>query len=153
MRVSVCVCVCVRVCVCLSVRYYNYLRNYTSNLHQILCIKIPTPVARSSSGAIVICYVLPWMTSCLLISQCCLTLPPNWSAAHTQPWAWLETVRSNTSCRSTDTRDYFRALKVTSQVATLGAETAVYDCLIHWCHACDDLLHGLGQCGKWVRKS
>jgi len=26
----------------------------------------------------------------------------------------------------------FRALKVTSQVATLGAESAVYDCLVHF---------------------
>jgi len=36
-------------------------------------------------------------------------------------------VRSNTSCRSTDARTTFRALKVTSQVATPGAECAVYD--------------------------
>jgi len=34
-------------------------------------------------------------------------------------------VRSNTGCRTT-----FRALKVTSQVATPGAESAVYDCLV-----------------------
>jgi len=35
-------------------------------------------VARSSFGSVVMRYVLPvlWMTSCLLISQGCLTLPP-----------------------------------------------------------------------------
>jgi len=48
-----------------------------------------------------------WMTLCLLVSQGCSTSPPSWSAAHMQPWAWLETVHSNSSCRPTDAWDYF----------------------------------------------
>jgi len=45
-----------------------------------------------------------------------------------------KTVCSNTSCRPTDERATFRALKcVTSQVATPGAESAVYDCLDVFC--------------------
>jgi len=45
--------------------------------------------------------------------------------------AWLQTVRSNTSCRPTDARDYFLgALKVTFEVATQRAESVVYDCIV-----------------------
>ena len=40
-------------------------------------------------------------------------------------------MRNNTSCRLTDTKDYFSGAKVTSQVATTGAKSAVYDCLIY----------------------
>ena len=70
MSVFVCsACVCVRVCVFVCPR--SYLLNYTSNLHQISVHVIPTAAARSSSGGVVICYVLPvlWLTSYLLISQ------------------------------------------------------------------------------------
>jgi len=81
MSVSVCVCVGVFV----SPR--SYLRNYTSNFFCLLLMA----VAQSSSGDVVICYILPdlWMTSYLLISQGCSTSPPSWNAVHTQPWAWL----------------------------------------------------------------
>jgi len=43
-----------------------------------LCM-LPMAVARSSSGGVVICYVLSvlWMTSCLLMSQGCSTSPPS----------------------------------------------------------------------------
>jgi len=37
----------------------------------------------------------------------CSTLPPSWRAVHTQHWAWLYNVRSNTSCKPTAARDYF----------------------------------------------
>ena len=67
----------------------------TSELHvqsspNFFCM-LPMAVARSSSGGVVICYILPvlWMTSYLLIRQGCSTSPPTWSAVHTQPWAWL----------------------------------------------------------------
>ena len=52
--VSVCVFVCPR----------SYLRNYTSDLHQIFVHVTYMAVARSSSGGVVIRYVLPvlWMT-------------------------------------------------------------------------------------------
>ena len=57
-----------------------------------LCL-LPTAVAQSSSGGVVICYVFPVlrMTSYLHIpvSWGCSTLPPAWgSEAHRQPWAW-----------------------------------------------------------------
>jgi len=61
MSVSVCLCL----CVCLSA--IISIRNYTSYLHQLFLSMLPMAVARSSSGAVVICYVLPvlWMTSYL----------------------------------------------------------------------------------------
>ena len=64
MNVSVCLCVCVCVCVFVCPRSYEYLRNYTSDLHQFLCM-LPMAVDRSSCGGVVIRYVLPvlWMTS------------------------------------------------------------------------------------------
>jgi len=46
---SVCVCVCV--CVCEFVCPRSYLRNYTSDLHQIFCACYYA-VARSSSGGV-----------------------------------------------------------------------------------------------------
>ena len=58
--------------VCLSVRLFvyprSYLRNYTSHLHETVCI-LPMCVARFFSGGVAICYVLSvlWMTSCLYI--------------------------------------------------------------------------------------
>ena len=72
---SVCLCVCV--CVCVFVCPRSYLRNYTSDLHQFFLYALPTAVARSASGGVVIRYVLPvsWMTSYLLKSQGCSTLP------------------------------------------------------------------------------
>jgi len=77
--------------VCVFVCLWSYLRNYTSDLHQIFLCSLPVAVAQSSSGGIVIHYVLPvlWMTSYLLISQGCSTSPPSWRAVHMQPWAWL----------------------------------------------------------------
>ena len=50
-------------CACLSARDHNYRRYCTSNLHHFLCT-LPMVVARSSSGGVVIRYVLPvlWMT-------------------------------------------------------------------------------------------
>ena len=48
--------------VCMSVSVFvcqrSYLQNYTSDLHQFLCA-LPMAVARSSSGDVVIRYVLP----------------------------------------------------------------------------------------------
>ena len=46
-------------------------------------------------------------------------------------------MRSNTICRPKDARNYtFWALKVTYQVATLRAESAVYDCLVMRLYLC-----------------
>ena len=76
-------------CVCLSV-LDHYLRNYTSELHQILRM-LPTAAARSFCGGVMTRDVFPvlWMTSYLHISWCCSKSPPGWgSEAHTQPWAW-----------------------------------------------------------------
>jgi len=94
------------VSVCLSVR--DHIFRTTRPIFTIFCM-LPMAVAWSFSGGVVICSVLPvlWMTSHLLISQGCLTSPPSRTAVHTQPWAWLETVRISTSCRPRDARDYF----------------------------------------------
>ena len=79
----------VRVCVFVCSR--SYLRNCASDLHQFSVHVTYMAVARSSSGGVMIRYVLPvlWLTSYLLINQGCSTSPPSGSAAHTQPWAWL----------------------------------------------------------------
>ena len=71
-----------RVCLCVFVCPRSYLRNYTSDLHQFLCV-LPIAVARSSGGT-AIRYVFPvlWMTSYLRI-----------------PYAALSLARRNTRCR------------------------------------------------------
>jgi len=97
--------------VCVFVCRRSHLRNYTSDLHQCF-VHVTYGCGSVLSGSVVmICYVLPvlWMTLYLLISQDCSTSPPTQSAVHTQSWAWLQTVRTNTSCRPTDAdaRDYF----------------------------------------------
>ena len=130
-------------CVCLSVcdHIFGSTRLIFANF---LCM-LHMAVARSSSGSVVICYVLPvlWTTSYLLISQGCSTSPPSWSAVHMQPWAWLYTVCSNTSCMPTDAWDYFSGvLTVTSQVATPGVESAV--CLVTT--VLITVVSGLDQC-------
>ena len=98
------VCLCVRVCLSAIIFSQLHVRSSAS----FLCM-LRMAVARSSSGGVVIRYVLPvlWTTSYLLVSQGCSTSPPSWSAVHTQPWAWLQTVRSDTGCRPTDARNYF----------------------------------------------
>ena len=66
----------------------------------------------------------------LLISQGCSTSPPSLSAVHMHLWLGYKlcAVILVTGQRTHGTT--FRALKVTSQVATPGAESAVRDCLV-----------------------
>jgi len=96
----------------------------------------------------VICYVLPvlWMTSYLLISQvarrrrpaeeqCTRSLGFGYKLCAVIPVAGQRTHRTT-----------FRALKVTSQVATPGAESAVYDCLVltlRMSHDSDEAQHSV----------
>jgi len=93
-------------------------------------------VAPSPSGGVVIggptlCTSGLWMTSCLLISQCHLTSPPSWSAARTRSLGLVYKLCAVTAVAGQRTHGTtFRALKVTSQVATPGAESAVHDCLV-----------------------
>ena len=58
-------------CACLSVR--DHIFGSTRPISTRLFCTLSTAVARSSSGGVVICYVLPvlWMTSYLLASQGC----------------------------------------------------------------------------------
>jgi len=67
------VCLSVCVCDCLSAIISSELHVPSS---PFFCM-LPMAVAQSSSGSVVICYVLPvlWMTSYLLISQGCSTSP------------------------------------------------------------------------------
>jgi len=66
-------CVCLSVCLSAIISLELHIRSSPN----FVCM-LPTAVAQSSSGGVVICYVLPvlWMTSCLLISQGCSTSPP-----------------------------------------------------------------------------
>ena len=100
-------CVFLSVYVCVFVCPRSYLRNYTSDPHQFLCM-LTTAVAQSSSNGVVIRYVLPvlWVTSYLLISQGCLGL--GYKMCVIVPVAGQRTHGTT-----------FRALKVTSQVATV----------------------------------
>jgi len=107
--------------VCLSVG--DHIFRTTRPIFTKCSCMLSMSVARSSSGGVVIRYVLLvlWMTSYLLISQGCSTSPTSWSAVHTQPLAWLLNVRCNTSCKSTNARDYFLgAQSITSRVAGDG---------------------------------
>jgi len=117
-----CVCVCVSVCVYLSTIISSELHVRSSP--NFLCM-LPMAVVRFFSGGAGIHYVLPvgFMDDVMLAhKQGCSTSPPSWSAVHTQPWTGLWTMRSNTSYRPTERMHgtTFRALEVTSQVATRG---------------------------------
>jgi len=123
----VCLCVCVLVCL--------WLELHIRSSANFLCM-LPMAVAWSSSGSIVICYVLLvlWMTSYLLRSkvaqhcrpaevQCTRSLGLGYKlCTNFVPVAGQRTHRTT-----------FRSLKVTSQVAVLGAESVVYDCLVISC--------------------
>jgi len=72
----VCLSVCVSLCLCLTAIISSELHVLSSWKFLWLLIMA---VARSSSGSVVICYVIPvlWMTSYLLTSQGCLTSSPS----------------------------------------------------------------------------
>ena len=134
--------VCLSICVCLSaitaaaaiataIRLITTticVRNYTSDLYQIFL-----PV--TGRGSVFLwrrshqCCVLSGvrMTSCLLVSQGCSTSPPSWSAC-TRSLGLGCKLRAVVPVAGQRTQGAtFRALKVTSQVATPGAESAVCD--------------------------
>jgi len=118
MSVSVCVFVCPR----------SYLRIYTADLHQFFFVHVT--YGRGS--------ILLWRCGDMLCTSGFMDdvifahkprlfrrRRPAEAQCTRRLWLWLQTVRTNTSCM-----DYFSALKVTSRVATPGAESAVYDCLV-----------------------
>jgi len=59
----VCVCVCVCVCLCLSV--HEHIVGTTRPIFTNVCVMLPMAVTRSSSGGVMIRYVLPglWIMS------------------------------------------------------------------------------------------
>ena len=116
MIVSVCVCVCFSLTVILS-----------SELHMLssanfLCM-LPMAVAWSSSGNVVICYVLLvlWMTSYLLRSKVAQHCRPA-EAQCTRSFGLGYKLCTNfvPVAGQRTHRTTFRSLKVTSQVAVLG---------------------------------
>ena len=115
-------------CVCLSTIVSSELHVRSSP--KFVCL-LPVAVARLSSGGVVIRYVLPvlWMTSYLLTSQGCSTSPPSCVRSLELGYK-LCAVIPVASQRTQGTT--FRALEVASQVASPGAESAVYDCLVLW---------------------
>ena len=108
------------VSVCLSVCLSRSLPNLLCMLH--------IAVARSSSGGVVTRYVLQvlWMTSYLRKQEVARRRRP----AEAQPWACYKLCAVIPAAGQRTHGTTFRALKVTSQVATAGAESAVYDCLV-----------------------
>ena len=68
--------VCLSLPVCLSVR--DHIFETTRPIFAKFLTRVTYAMARSSSGSVVICYVLPvlWTTSYLLIGQGSLTSPP-----------------------------------------------------------------------------
>ena len=88
-------------------------------------------VFRSSFGGVVIRYVLPVFIDDVIFAHKPRLLDVAAQlkrSALQQPWAWLLTVRSNTSFSQRTHGTTFRVLKVTSQVVTRGAESAVDVC-------------------------
>ena len=120
--VSVPVCL----CVCLSVR--DHIFGTTRAIFaKFLCMS-PMTVARSPSD-VVIRYALPvlWMTSYLLISQGCSTLLNR--SANAALGLAINNAQSVIPVAAPRTHGTtFMAHKVTTQVETPGAESAVYDC-------------------------
>jgi len=116
------------VCVCLSTSISPELQVRSSPK---FCCILPVTVAWSSSGGTVRRSVLPvlWMTSCLLICQGCLTSPPSkftcslglgYKRCAVIPVAGQQTHGP-----------IFQALKVTPQVAAVGAVCGLfYDWLV-----------------------
>ena len=141
-------------CLCLCLSVQDHIFGTTRPSLNLLCM-LPTTVV----------WVLLWRSTDTLCTSDhtddvifahiprLLDVGPSRSAAHTQPWVWLWTVRSNINCRPTDARDFFRALKVTPQVATQGAESAVYDCLVLSASiAVSHLTHGVANLGSRTAK-
>jgi len=120
------------VCLYVFVCPRSYLRNNTSTP---IFIILPMAVARSSSGGVVISYVLPvlWMTLLYAHKPRLLDVAAQLKRSAHAAFGLAINCAQYTICRPTDARDYtFRALKVTSQVATPGAESAGYDYLVYY---------------------
>ena len=135
-------CVCVCVCVCLSAIISS--QEHLGRSSNFLCT-LPKAVARSSSGGVVIRYVLPVLYNVNDVvfahkprlldvaaqlnrrAHAALGLAINCAHCAVIPVAGQRTHESDETT--------FWALKVTSQVATTGAESAVYDCIVGivWC--------------------
>jgi len=113
--------------VCLSV--HDHIFGTTRPIFINCLCMLPMAMTQSSSGGIVIRYVfrVVQMTSYLLISQGCSTLP---SSTRSLGLGYkLCAIIPAAGQRTHGTT--FRTLKVTSQVAAPGAESAVYDCLVY----------------------
>ena len=113
--------------VCSSVCPRAYLRNCTSDLHQILCM-LPMSLARSSCGGVAIRYVFPvlWMTSYLHIM------------GH-MPGCWCNTGTASQpdgAARRLGPEPWLKQLQAVSPqpydvgCSKPGAKSAVCDCLI-----------------------
>jgi len=123
----------VSVCLCALLSVRDHIFGTTRPIFtKLLCI-VPMAVARSSSDAVAIRYVLPvsWMTSYLLITKAARRRrSAEAQLAHMQPrpsgkWRAVIPIAGQQTHGPT-----FRALKVTSQVATPGAESAFCDCFV-----------------------
>ena len=128
------------VCMCLSV---------CEHICEIFLCMLHMAVARSSSGGIMICYVptVLWLTTCSLGLgyKRCIGIPVvcQWTHTHgptfrtprsgpTRPqwtcWIFMTSCLHNVPLYIATRK--WRVLRVTPQVATPGAESAIYDCLV-----------------------
>jgi len=128
MSVSVCMCVCM--CVCLSIRDHIFGTTRPSFNKFFVHVTGGRGSVLLSRRSDMLCTAGLWTTSYLLISQGCRRRRPV-EAPCTRSLGRgykLCAVIPDAGQRTQGTT--FRALKVTFQMATPGAESAVYDCLV-----------------------
>jgi len=128
-----CLSVCLSVCLCVSVWprsfIFDHIFGTTRPIFIIFLCVLPMAVARSSSGGVMIRYVLSvlWMTSYLLISQgCSRRRRPAEAQSTRSPGLGYKLCAVVPVAGQRTHGTTFRALKVTSQVAAPGAESAVW---------------------------
>jgi len=126
MRVSVCL----SASVCVFVFSRSYLRNYTSDLHQLFvhvtCSRGSVLLWRLSDMVCTFDFIddVVFAHKPMLLDVAAMQLKRSAHAA-----LGLACAVIPVACQRTH-RTTFRALKVTVQVATRGAKSAVYDCLV-----------------------
>jgi len=127
--------ICQSVCLCVVVCPRSYLRNYTSDLHRTGCAcKLWLWLGPPLAACWYVVY-FRFMGDVIFShkprfagrrrpddAQCTRSLGPGYTLCAVIPVAGQRTHGTT-----------FQALNVTSQVATLGAESAVYDCFVLFC--------------------
>ena len=116
------------VCLCVSVRDCDHIFGARPTFAKFFCM-FPMAVARSSSSGVVIRYILPvlWITLSAKVARRRRPAEAQYTRSLGLGYK-LCAIILVAGQRTHGTT--FRALKVTSRVATPGAESAVYNCLV-----------------------